>query len=50
MLKFFAYTLILIFLAEIAIGVLAYFYQDRVFAILETWLDNSIHNYYGRFK
>ncbi|XP_022079962.1 tetraspanin-5-like [Acanthaster planci] len=46
MLKFFAYTLILIFLAEITIGVLAYFYQDKVFAILEGWINSSIRDYY----
>ena len=47
MLKFFVYSLILIFLAEITLGVLAYFYQDAVFQILEKWLDKSIEEYYG---
>ncbi|XP_033644141.1 tetraspanin-5-like [Asterias rubens] len=46
MLKFFVYSLILIFLAEITLGVLAYFYQDAVFQILEKWLDKSIEEYY----
>lgn len=42
MIKFFTYFLILIFLAEITIGVLAYVYQDQLFGLLESWFDKTI--------
>ncbi|XP_033124530.1 tetraspanin-17-like [Anneissia japonica] len=46
MLKFFAYSVILIFLLEITAGVLGYIYQDRLVNILETYVNKTILAYY----
>ncbi|XP_072038694.1 tetraspanin-5-like isoform X2 [Amphiura filiformis] len=45
-LKFFTYSLILIFIGEIVIGVLGYIYSDKLLEILEVWMFRYIDSYF----
>lgn len=47
MIKFFTYFLILIFLAELTLGILGYVYQDKLFDVLDSWFEKTIILYLG---
>lgn len=49
LLKIFTYTLTIIFIAEIAIGVLGYFYSDKLIDLLEDLMFRYILSYFGNF-
>ncbi|XP_072164745.1 tetraspanin-5-like [Diadema setosum] len=46
LLKFYVLLLILIFLAEITIGVLAYVYQDKFVQVIDSWVERTLVNYF----
>ena len=48
-LKLFTYSLIVIFIGEIVIGVLGYIYSDKLLEILEIWMFRYIEAYFGRY-
>lgn len=49
MIRFFTYFLMLIFLAEVTLGVLGYLYQDKLFNVLDSWFEKTIVLYLGKF-
>ncbi|XP_041452458.1 tetraspanin-5-like [Lytechinus variegatus] len=46
LLKLYVFILVLIFLAEVTIGLLVYFYQDRFSTLLDTWVEKTLLNYF----